>query len=370
MPFDRPTLTTIVTRISGDFETRISGAVTLLRRSVLKVTSKVFGGAIHLLYGFLDYTAKNLFILTADEYGLTTHGSEYGLDREVAEFAGGSVQGTGTNGTVISAGDELQADDGQTYTTDEDVTIAAGIFEVEITAAIAGAAGNQDPVAVLSFVSPAAGVDATATVDSDALTGGADEEGVEDWRDRLLTRKRMPPHGGAAHDYETWAQEVPGVTRAWSFPLYMGDGTVGLAIARDDDVTPLPNAAELEDVYDYVIEHEDPATGQTVGIPVTAEPGFFVIGHNDGQIYGTKAIDFTLGIYPNTGAVQAALTEKLADVVREMGGPGETLYISDVYFMLGEAADLERLSISVPATDVTAATNELPIVGVVTFNDY
>ena len=125
MPFDRPTLTTVIDRVTGDFESRISGATTLLRNSTLRVIAKVFGGAIHLLYGYLDYMYKQLFILTADEYGLINHGNEYGLDRNSATKATGDAAGTGTNGTVVPADTELQAADGTVYITDEAETVAS-----------------------------------------------------------------------------------------------------------------------------------------------------------------------------------------------------------------------------------------------------
>jgi uncharacterized phage protein gp47/JayE len=370
MPYDRPTITELVDRISGDLQTRITGATTLLRNSVIKVVAKVWGGVTHLLYGYLDYIYKQCFILTADEYGLVQHGSEYGIDREAATKATGNADGTGTNGTVIPVGTEFQSSDGQVYVSGTKDTIAGGVFTVDLTANAYGAAGNQDAATVLNFVSPISGADATVIVDSSALEGGADEEDVEDWREKLLTRKRKPPHGGAEHDYETWAKEVDGVTRAWSFPKYFGAGTIGLAFARDEDASPLPSNTEMATVYDYVVSHTDPATGKIVGVPVTAEPGFFVVGYNDSQTYTTKSIDFDLDIYPETAAVKAALEEKLQDAIEAFGGPGETIYISDLYFVLGDAAGLERLRIDAPAADVVATQQELPIVGTVTYDGY
>ena len=370
MPFDRPTLTVIVDRVTGDFQSRITGATTLLRNSVLRVFSKVIGGSVHLLYGYLDYQYKQIFIMTADEYGLISHGNEYGIDRNEAIKAEGDADGTGTNGTVIPAGTEFQADDGQVYTSDEAETIAAGVFTVNLTASAAGQAGNQDAASVLTFVSPIVGADSTVTVDSDELSNGTDEEDVEDWRSRLLTRKRQPPHGGSETDYEQWAFEVSGVTRVWVFPSYMGAGTVGIAFVRDDDVDLIPSNTEMEAVYDYIVSHTDPSTGKTVGIPVTAEPGFFMVGYNDGQTFAQKAVDLSIGIYPNSTANQTAIQTKLEDALELYGGPGETVYISDLYSVLTEVADLERLRIDSPAADITATQQEVHVSGTITFSAY
>ena len=43
--------------------TRIEGGTSLLRRSVLKVMARVYGGVVHLLYEFLDYHSKQLFAI-------------------------------------------------------------------------------------------------------------------------------------------------------------------------------------------------------------------------------------------------------------------------------------------------------------------
>ncbi len=370
MPWSRPTLTTLVDRAVADMQSRITGATTLLRRSSLKVLARVQAGANHLLYGYIQYLANNLFISKADEIGLAVHAGEYGVDRKAAAAAAGNAGATGTNGIEIPAATELQSNDGQVYTVDTAVTVVGGIATLALTAQQTGTNGNQDAATVLSYVSPIIGIDSTATVDSDGIIDGLGEEEVEDWRARLLARKRQPPHGGAESDYVAWALEVTGVTRAWVFPQYFGIGTVGLAFVRDDDASIIPSAAELEAVYDYVISHEDPVTGGTVGIPVTAEPGFYVIGHNDGSTFAEKSVDLSLKIYPNTTAVQAAVTEKLADVLEIYGGPGETVYLSDIYFIIGGAADLQRLQIVSPVADITASESEVHVPGTITFAEY
>jgi len=352
-------------------QSRITGATTLLRRSTLKVLARVQAGANHLLYGYIAYLGDQLFISKADEYGLVSHGAEWGIDRKASVTATGTCTATGTDGTVIPAGTELTSADGQVYTVDSEVTVASSTATLSLTAEVAGLDGNQDASTVLTFVSPIVGVDDTATADStDGIESGSDEEEVEEWRIRLLERKRQPPHGGAAHDYENWALEVAGVTRAWSFPLYFGIGTVGLAFVRDDDASVIPSSAEMETVYDYVISHEDSVTGKTIGIPVTAEPGFFLVGYNDSQTFSTVAIDMTIGIYPNTSTVQTSINSKIDDVLRELGGPGETVYISDVYYILGGAAGIERLRITLPATDITATQQQVHIRGAIEYEDY
>lgn len=364
MPFSRPTLAAIVDRVRADFQTRITGATSLFRRSTLKAMSTVLSGIAHQLYGYLDFQSDQLFISSADSERLNDIADEYGIVRTAAVEATGGGQATGTNGIVIPEATELRATSGQKYDTDADVTIAGGVATLAFTAQVAGADGNDDPSITLTLTSPIAGVDATVAVDSDGITGGADEETDTALRSRVLARKRQPPHGGADFDYEAWALEVSGVTRVWTVPQYQGIGTIGVAFVRDGETSIIPNAAQRAVVRAYIVEHTDPGTGLTVGCPVTAEPGLFIIELT------LLAVNFNIGIYPNTVAVQTAVTAELAALILRVGGPGETIYLSEVSEAISLATGEERNRIVAPAADVTAAVNQVHILGTITFVAY
>lgn len=364
MAFTRPTLTAIITRMQNDVETRLDGIGKLLRRSVVKILIKALSGAIHLLYGFQKYMALQLFAATADTEYLEIIGEEYGVTRTEATAATGQAVATGTTGLTISAGTELQSDSGYTYTVDSAVTLVAGTGTISLTAAVKGADSNDDGSITLTFVSPITGINSTVTVDSDGLTGGADEETDSAYRDRILTRKRRPPHGGTEHDYVTWAKEISGVTRAWCFPQYQGNGTVGMAFVYDDRSSIVPTSDEIDDMEDYITEHSDPASGETIGIPVTAAPGFEVVTLTE------KSVDFTITLEPNTTAVQTAVEEELEALILAEGGPGETIYISEIDEAISYAAGEVRHELSIPTADVSAGYTEVHVLGTVTFQSF
>ena len=364
MPFDRPSLSELVTRAISDIQTRVTGATTLLRRSVLRVLGKVQAGANHLLYGYLDYIFQQIFILTADEFGLRNHGIEWGLDQDDAVVAVGNTVVTGTTGLIVPEGTELSADDDQIYTADAAGTLVAGTVTIAITAQQTGDDGNQAASTILIFVSPIDGIDANTTVDSEGLNDGEDKEDVEDWRDKLLARKRNPPHGGAETDYVTWMLEVDGVTRAWSFPLYQGVGTIGTAFVRDAESPIVPSASEIATVRAYIISHTDPVTGLTVGIPVTAENGLIDI------TLLVKPINMTVSIFPNTTAIQNAVTKIINSTWVKFGGPGETVYLSQLMKEIGRTIDLEYFRIDSPVADIVAAQTEVHTPGTYTYQDY
>ena len=363
MPFDRPTLQTIVDRIQSDFESRIDGASTILRRSVLRVMGRVYAGATHLLYGYLSFLKDQLFATSADIEFLETIGSEYGISRKSATRATGEATATGTNGTTIPAGTELQSTDGEGYTVDTEVSIASGVADLSLTAVDAGTDGNADASDVLSFVSPIAGITSTVSVDSNAITGGLNEESDDDLRDRILARKRQPPHGGAEFDYDPWALEVAGVTRAWAFSEYNGHGTVGLAFVRDKDTdTIIPDDDQRDAVYDYIVSHTSPLTGTTVGAPVGAHLYMIPL-----TLY---SLDYEIDVTPNNATIQASIRSNLKDLILQEGGPGETITLPEITAAISRASGHINHRINSPSADVAISTNRIPVLGTITFGDF
>jgi uncharacterized phage protein gp47/JayE len=326
--------------------------------------ARVYSGAVHLLYEYLDYQSEQLFAARASVDGLEAIADEYGLSRTAAIKATGQAVATGTNGTVIAANTELQSSAGERYVVDAAVTVAAGTATMALTASTEGADGNESAGGTLTFVSPIAGVSTEATIDSSGITGGLDEETDDDLRERVLARKRFPPHGGSEHDYEAWALEYPGVTRAWVFPEYQGVGTVGLTFVMDNATPYIPIAATRALVRGYLVEHEDPSTGQTIGIPVTAEPGLFVFEITEVLLH------FLINIYPNTADVKAAVTAELTDFFLREGGPGETIRRSRLSEAISLSLGEGYHEIIFPASDVVVGQTEIYSLGVVNFSDY
>lgn len=365
MPFERPTLTEIVNRINSDIETRLSDVGILLRRSVLKIIGRVVAGAVHSLYGFIDYQAKQIFILTADTTNLDKIATEYGKIRTAATYATGTGTATGTAGTAIPANTELQSSASEVYLTDEEYTIeSGGTVTISFTAEEAGLDGNDDGSITLTFVNPIANINTSVTVSADGITGGADEETDDTLRERLLIRKRLPPHGGCEYDYEAWAKEISGVTRAWSLPNWNGLGTIGLAFVRDNDTTIIPNAIQRAAMATYIYNHDDPASGETIGLPITAWPGFTVITLTE------LNVNLTIQLDPNTTTVQNQVETEIEALLLSDGGPGETVALSRISEAISAAVEETRHKIVSPTTDIAATYNQVHVLGTITWQAY
>lgn len=345
MPFQRPSLADLVARSAADIEAGLPGADARLRRSNLAVLSRMHAGAVHGVYGYLDWLAQQLMVDTAETVFLDRYAGIWGVLRVPASFAAGAVAVTGTTGVVVPAGTQLQRSDGAAYTTTADTTITSGAADVPVAALSAGIAGNADAGTRVTFTTPLTGVVATG-----GLTRGADRESDDALRGRVLGRIQRPPMGGARSDYEAWALQVAGVTRAWVYPLENGPGTVVVRFVRDNDASLIPEPDEVEAVQDY-IDDLRPVTAQVTVEAPTAKP-----------------LNMTIQLTPNTAAVKAAVTAELADVIKREAAPGGTILLSHLREAVSVAAGEVNNVISSPAVDVTHDPGEMPVLGTITWS--
>jgi len=350
MPYDRPSLGQLVSRAETDLSARLLDGDAPLRRSVVGVLARVTAGQAHMQYGYLEWLAQQPFVDTAEAEYLERHASIWDVPRKVAVAATGTVGLPGTNGAVIPAGTELQRADEALFISTADATVTAGVAAVPVAAQAAGAAGNTAVGITLTLTSPVSGVQASGTVAAGGITGGVDAEDDADLRARVLRRIQEPPQGGKAEDYVSWALEVPGVTRAWVYPLRMGAGTVGVAVVADDAADgPIPGAELVAAVQAYL---------DTVR-PVTAEVTAFAPT--------PLAVNITLRVTPDTEAVREAVRAELRDLFARESEPGATLLISHVDEAVSLAPGEQDHAVLSPAADVVPASHEMPVLGSITF---
>jgi uncharacterized phage protein gp47/JayE len=348
MAFNRPTLADLIVRAFADIQSRLPGTDATLRRSNLNVLARVHSAAVHGLYGFIQWLALQIIYDTAEAEFLERWASIWKIYRKLASFATGSVALSGNNGVTILALTELQRADGALYTVDADVTIVAGTATVAVTAVEAGQAGNANNATALTLTSPIGGVNSEAV--SGILSGGSDAETDDSLRARFITRIQEPPHGGAKHDYVTWALEVPGVTRAWVYPQELGAGTVTVRFVRDNDANLIPDAGEVDTVQVYIDERRTvTAKGCYVVAPIPAP------------------LAFTINVTPNAQAVKDAVTAELADLITRESIPGGTLLLSHIRAAISAAAGENNYNMTAPVTDVVNTTGYMTTLGVITW---
>lgn len=352
MPFARPALQDLIDRAVQDMESRLPGADAHLRRSAARTLAVVHAGGLHGGYGYLDWQARQLFADTADSAELRRLAAIWGLPPKAAVPAGGNVTFTGSDGSAVLAGALLTRSDGVQYATAALATIAGGTATVAVAAVLGGVNGDLGAGAGLTLLNPVAGVVSDALVAAGGFTGGADAEGDDDLRVRLLLRIQLGPPNGKAGDYAQWALAVAGTTRAWDWPLYTGLGTVGISFVQDNaamDATIIPNGAAVIAMQAYIDARRPAPAAVTVFAPVP------------------DALNLTIHLSPNTAAVQAAVAAELRDLLRRETQPGGTLRLSHINEAISRANGEDDHLLTVPAADVISAAGHIPVMGVITW---
>lgn len=352
MPWNRPTLARLEERIERDISGRLLDGASLPARSVLRTLTRVWAGACHHMHGFFAWAFPQVHPDTAEVEYLERWARIWGVSRKSAAASSGPAKGSGLAGYPVPAGTALlHRTSKAAFTVTSAATLSAtGAIEVALTAVTAGAAGNLPEGTALDLVSPLAGVENRFFVGAGGLTGGADAESDASLRARLLSILREPPHGGNQSDYVQWALEVPGVTRAWCYPLYLGLGTVGVTfLTEDSGPSPIPSAEMVARVQAHINEKA----------PVTA----FV------EVFAPEVleIDVKLRITPDTAQVRAAVEAEIRDLWRREAAVGGRIPITHLHEAVSIAAGEEDHVLITPTADVAAPAGVYPLLAGVEF---
>lgn len=352
MPFVRPTLPELIDRVTTDISGRVTGVQSaVLRRSLLGILARSEAGAVHMLYGFLEWAARQAIIDTAEKEYLERWAAIWKIFRKAADYSTGGALLAGAVGSTLLAGTLLQRQDGVQYRVLADGVFTGTTLQPTIVAVEPGANGDTPAGTPLVLVSPVAGVQSTGSAATD-IDGGLDVETDTQLLNRLLKRIRQPPHGGAAPDYELWALEVPGVTRAWVYPLEMGLGTVTVLFVCDGETNIIPGSAKVAEVQAYINERA----------PVTAE--VFVAAPVP------DPLNLAVKISPNTVAVQASVRAEVEDLIVRDSKPGSPILISRLREAVSIAAGEADNQITSPIADVPHSAGHMAVPGTIVFSGF
>ncbi|VVE29973.1 phage baseplate protein [Pandoraea eparura] len=226
MPFQRKTLSTLISEVAADISSALQGADALLRFAVLRIVGKIQAGMCHQQFGYLDWIAKQAVPFTAEDEYLQGWAALKDVYQKEASKAQLTAQFPGVAGKVLSSSTPVARGDGVTYTTSTTGTVdETGNVSVTIVADVAGAAGNADPGASVSLSVAVDGIQQGGTITA-TVKSGADIEDNDSLRSRMLDAYQSTPQGGDSDDYVLWALAIAGVTRAWCAPNGFGAGTV------------------------------------------------------------------------------------------------------------------------------------------------
>jgi uncharacterized phage protein gp47/JayE len=249
IPYARPTYLEIKARIEADL-----AAMPAVLRTPL---SAAWARACNSQHGYLDWIDAQCSPLTCELERLYDWAMLYGVNRLSAFSATGSVIATGNPGSIILAGTLLRGANGLDYTVLAAVALVTGSTPVSVRCTLPGLLSNLIAGQQLVLVDPVPGCTNVMTVDVTGLSGGADEELLDDWRMRVADEWRtvvtLGPRAGKPDDYRFWAKSAhPSVTTALVHPHALGLGTVLVRPICNGLTSRLPTQAILDAIAVYL----------------------------------------------------------------------------------------------------------------------
>ncbi|BBQ24643.1 baseplate J/gp47 family protein [Aeromonas sp. WP2-W18-CRE-05] len=345
----RPTLREIIQRVRADVTAELDDP---LRRSDAEVYARAYAGAVHGVNGHIEYLERNLLPDLCDEQWLLRHAGMKKCPRKEAQPAAGWLRISGvSDGITVSAG-AVAVYQGSTpiqYVATEAATSSGGVLRLPITCSETGYHTNLDDGEGMILSEPVAGLSSSGVADS--VQGGTDLESVDDWRARVIDRWFFTPQGGADTDYQVWAEEVPGVTRAWCYRHWMGTGTVGVFLVDDNSEALVPSAA----IVAAARQHIEPKA------PVAAAE-LYLLGIN------IKRVAHRIKVTPDTPEVRAAVTAAMREFYRREGGPEQTIAPSRLSEAISAANGEYKHQLLAPAAEFTTAKGEIVALGTTTWD--
>ena len=272
-----PTTKQINDNIIAQLEASLNQSIPLLPKSFNRVLAKTLAGVFVLLYKYGGFMFLQMFVQTASMKETVVNGKtiiplvEWGRligigDPVAATSAELQIDITVENqtGSLPSGTQLINADNGVTYITLGAVLLNAPTVSVVILAVSdqsggggAGAIGNLDPGAIVSFANPLANVARDAVVTIQSVTG-ADGESTDAYRQRVIDRFQKLPQGGALADYELWGEETAGIINVYPYTSdNPGQVDVYCEATTETDPDGIPTTAQLEAVLDLINEDQN-----------------------------------------------------------------------------------------------------------------
>lgn len=283
MSLQTPTTKQISDNIIAQLEASLNQTIPLLPKSFLRVLAKALAGVFVLLYKYGGFMFLQIFVRTASASDTTINGQIVNPLTEWGRLIGTGDPAAATNAELIiditvenqtgvlpSNTQLVNTTNGVTYITIGSIQLDAPVKQATVRASSdqaggggAGAIGNLDPGAIVSFANPLANVSRNAVVVSQTVTG-ADGESIDAYRERTISRFQKRPQGGAYADYEIWGEEPAGIINVYP---YTSDcpGQVDVYVEAtpesSGDPDGIPTQAQLQEVLDSIeLDEENRAT--------------------------------------------------------------------------------------------------------------
>lgn len=375
MPFTRPTLSELRSRVASDITSGLPTADGLLRFSNLQILGKAVAGLGHLNYGYLDWIAKQAVPYTSSGEYLHAWGALKNVYPKTASFASGAVTFPGTVDASIDAGTEITRSDSVTFTVQASATVGVGgMVTVQVKADVAGELGNTPIGSLMTLGVSIPGIPSSGAVTT-VITGGAEQEKDDAFFQRMLEAYQNPANGGSITDYPIWAKAVQGVTRAWCVPNGFGTGTVVVYVMFDEANAVhqgFPQGTNGISSNDNRVTLGNLAAGDqlTVANSIFTEQPVTAMVFVCSPIAAAKNFTIT-GLTGASTATRNAIAAAIAEVFVEQGAPesdGSFVALSDIDSAIAAIASTKGFVITSPVANIPNVLGYLPTLGTITYS--
>ncbi len=322
--------------LCDSFESR--SGTTLADGSEIAVRLWATAAALESLYYYADWCKQQSFPQTATGKYLDYHGQMRDLTRADATRATGTITfylaAAKSTATEIPVGTVAATRDQVLFETTEVGSIPAGDVSAPVPAACqcAGRAGNVAARTITYLTQAPAGV--IGCVNDAAFQGGADGEGDEPFRQRILQSYRRLSTGGNSDYYYQLVMENREVASCKVVPREGGKGSVGVYITGVDTNTETLRMA----VEKQLNEEREITTDVTVAF---APRKMFSL---EIQLWPAEGISYTLA----AGLVRTAVNNYMRTVQI-----GQNVYLSQVGHAIMNTGLVEHYAFAEGAADIT-----------------
>ena len=304
---------------------------------------------VYALYVQADWVTRQAFPQTAEGEYLDYHAQLRSLERKPALPAQGTVR--------FTAGEAAQSDraipEGTVcmtaglvrFATTQAAVLPAGelTVDVPVQALEPGTAGNVSAQTVVSMAVAPMGI--ASCTNPQAFAGGADGEGDEELRARILDTFRRLPNGANAAFYEQGALSFDQVAAAAVIPKPRGLGSVDVIVST---LAGTPGEELLEQLQDYFEQRREIAVDVQVKAPTPVTVNVAV------QVKAKGGWDKTQVLDQVEGALESWFDGKLL---------GQDVLLARLGSLIYGCDGVENYAVSAPAADLAVDADELPVLG-------
>ena len=304
---------------------------------------------VYALYVQADWVTRQAFPQTAEGEYLDYHAQLRSLERKPALPAQGTVR--------FTAGEAAQSDraipEGTVcmtaglvrFATTQAAVLPAGelTVDVPVQALEPGTAGNVSAQTVVSMAVAPMGI--ASCTNPQAFAGGADGEGDEELRARILDTFRRLPNGANAAFYEQGALSFDQVAAAAVIPKPRGLGSVDVIVST---LAGTPGEELLEQLQDYFEQRREIAVDVQVKAPTPVTVNVAVQVKAKGGWDKTQVLD----------QVEEALEGWFDGTLL-----GRDVLLAQLGSLIYGCDGVENYAVSAPAADLAVDAGQLPVLG-------